>query len=180
MWLWYASRAGGLLTLVLLTGTFVLGLLTSGRHATAHWPRFAVAALHRNLSLLTLVFLAVHITTAIVDGYVALGWIDVVIPFASGYRPFWVGLGAVAVDALLAVVVTSLLRTRVPPKVWRGLHWATYACWPIALAHGVGMADTGLWWVWVLLGLCAAAVLGALVWRSLRTHQDTMARAGVR
>jgi len=178
--LWFASRAAGLLTLVLLTGTFVLGLFTSGRQATVRWPRFAIAALHRNLSLLTLVFLAVHIITAIVDGYVALDWIDVVVPFASAYEPFWVGLGAVAVDVLLAVVVTSLLRTRIPSKVWRAVHWAAYACWPVAVAHGIGMGDKDLWWVWGLDGLCVVAVLAGLAWRAQRTHPDTMARAGVR
>lgn len=178
--LWFASRASGLLALVLLTGTFVLGLLTSGRQATVAWPRFTIAALHRNLSLLTLVFLAIHIATAIVDGYVALDWIDVVVPFVSDYQPFWVGLGAVAIDVLLAVVVTSLLRTRVPPKVWRALHWSAYACWPIAVAHGIGLGDTDLWWVWVLNGLCVTAVLAGLVWRTQRTHSDTMAREGAR
>ncbi|MFD9737387.1 ferric reductase-like transmembrane domain-containing protein [Umezawaea sp. NPDC059074] len=177
--LWFASRAGGLLALVLLTGTFVLGLLTSGRHATVAWPRFTIALLHRNLSLLTVVFLAVHIVTAVVDGYVSIGWIDVVVPFVAGYQPFWLGLGAVAVDVLVALVVTSLLRARIRPEVWRAVHWLAYACWPVALVHGLGMG-TDLWWVWVVDAVCLAAVLGALVWRARRTHPDTVARVGVR
>jgi predicted ferric reductase len=162
--MWHASQAAGMVALVLLTATVVLGLLVSGRHVTLRWPRFAVADLHRNLSLLTLVFLAVHIVSAVVDGYVDLGWIAVLVPFTSAYEPLWVGLGAAALDVLLALVVTSLLRARLPLRVWRSVHWAAYFCWPVALLHGVGM---GSWWIPALSG---AAVIAALVWRAGRVE----------
>ena len=166
--LWYASRAVGLLALLLLTGSVVLGALTAGRASSPAWPRFAVAALHRNLALLTVVFVAVHVATAILDGYVVLHWADAVVPFLSDYQPFWVGLGAAAFDLLLALIVTSLLRTRIRPRVWRAVHWAAYACWPIAVVHGFGIGDGGtrsLLGVAVAVG-CVAAVGGALVWRA--------------
>jgi predicted ferric reductase len=174
MWTWYASRATGLVSLGLLTSTVVLGLLVSGRHVTQRWPRFAIADVHRNLSLLTVVFLAVHIVTSIVDGYVTIGWLAVLVPFTSAYEPFWVGLGTVALDVLLALVVTSLLRARMPLRVWKAVHWAAYACWPLALAHGVAMGS-GAWLVFS--GICGVAVISALVWRSSRTDADTLARA---
>jgi len=166
--LWYASRAAGMLALLLLTSTVVLGALTAGRAGSRAWPRFAVAALHRNLSLLTVVFVAVHVATAVLDDYVVLRWRDVLLPFASDYQPFWVGLGAIAFDLLVALLVTSLLRTRIPPRVWRAVHWAAYACWPIAVLHGFGTGgdDTQSGWgVGVVVG-CIAAVGGAVVWRA--------------
>jgi len=164
---WYFSRATGLVSLVLFTGVVVLGALGAGRFATPGWPRFAVAAVHRNLALTSLAFLAAHIASAVLDGYVPLSWLDVVLPFGSGYRPVWVGLGAVAIDLLLAIVVTSLLRTRMPPRAWRAVHWLAYLCWPVALAHGIGMAenDTAYGWIVALDALCVLAALGAVAYR---------------
>jgi methionine sulfoxide reductase heme-binding subunit len=167
MALWYASRAAGLLALLLLTGTVVLGALTRGRASSQTWPRFTVVALHRNLSLLTLVFVFVHVATAVVDGYAGIAWLDVVVPFVSVYHPFWLGLGAAAFDLLLALLVTSLLRTRINPKVWRAVHWAAYACWPVAVVHGLGIGETEVasWWGLALVLACVAAVVGAVAWR---------------
>lgn len=176
--LWYFSRASGLVSLVLFTGVVVLGALGAGRFATREWPRFTLAAVHRNLALTSLAFLAVHIVTAIVDGYVSLGWLDVVVPFVSAYQPFWVGLGAIAIDLLLAIVVTSLVRTRIPPRVWRAVHWLAYLCWPVALVHGIGMAesDTAQGWIIALDVLCGLAVLGAVVFRAVVPDPDAQAR----
>jgi methionine sulfoxide reductase heme-binding subunit len=176
--LWYASRAAGLLALLLLTATVVLGALTGGRASSSRWPRFAVAALHRNLSLLTLAFVAVHVVTAVVDSYVGIGWLDVVLPFVSAYQPFWLGLGAAALDLLAALLVTSLLRTRISPKVWRTVHWAAYACWPIALLHGFGIGDGDTrsgWGIALVLG-CVAAAVAAVLWRVGTSHPDQEAR----
>jgi predicted ferric reductase len=176
--LWYASRATGLLALLLLTATVVLGALTGGRASSARWPRFTVAALHRNLSLLTLAFVAVHVVTAVVDGYVGIGWLDVVLPFVSSYQPFWLGLGAAAFDLLAALLVTSLLRTRISPAVWRTVHWAAYACWPVAVLHGfgIGAGDTRSGWgVAVVVG-CVAAAVAAVLWRAGTSHPDQVAR----
>ena len=176
--LWYFSRASGLVSLVLFTGVVVLGALGAGRFATREWPRFTVAAIHRNLALTSLVFLAVHIVTAIVDSYVSLSWLDIVIPFGSDYEPFWVGLGAVAIDLLLAIVVTSLMRTRIRPRVWRAVHWLAYLSWPVALVHGIGMAesDSAHGWIIALDVLCALAVLGAIVFRAVVPDPDAEAR----
>jgi predicted ferric reductase len=166
--LWYASRAAGMLALLLLTAGMVLGALTAGRASSQAWPRFAVAALHRNLTLLTVVFVAVHVATAVLDDYVVLRWRDVLLPFVSAYQPFWVGLGAAAFELLVALLVTSLLRTRIRPRAWRAVHWAAYACWPVAVLHGFGIGggDTRSGWgVAVVVG-CVAAVGGAVVWRA--------------
>ncbi|GAY08353.1 hypothetical protein TOK_1910 [Pseudonocardia sp. N23] len=175
MWTWYASRAAGLVSLVLLTTTLLLGVSGIARAATTRWPRFALNRLHRNVSLVAVVFVALHVVTAVLDGYVPIRWIDVVVPFISAYEPFWIGLGAATLDLLLALVVTSLLRTRIGLRAWRGIHFAAYACWPLAVVHGLGIggADSTTGWVLVLTLGCVALAAIALLWRALIWSDDT-------
>ncbi len=164
--LWYLSRGSGVVTLVLLTVTVVLGITTSARWATAHWPRFVVVGLHRNLSLLAVAFLGLHITTTVVDGYVPIRWLDVVVPFVSAYKPLWLGLGAIAFDLLAAVLVTSLLRSRLSQPVWRAVHWLAYGCWPVAVVHGLGIgSDSRQAWLLLIDSLAVVAVVAAGWWR---------------
>jgi hypothetical protein len=155
--------------LVLLTLTMVLGLIQIVRFARPGWPRFVVSALHKNTSLLAVVVLAVHILTAVLDSYAPIRVVDVFVPFVGKYRPLWLGLGALAVDVLIALTVTSLLRDRLGHRAWRAVHWAAYACWPVAVLHGLGTgSDTKLGWVLLLYVACVAAVLSALWWRLAR------------
>jgi Ferric reductase like transmembrane component len=164
--LWFATRATGLIALVLLTGTVVLGIMTSVRFASPAWPRFVTVSLHRNLSLLTITFTGLHVLTTITDPFASISAVSVVVPFTSGYRRIWLGFGAVAFDLLLAVLVTSLLRTRIGPRAWRAVHWAGYACWPVALVHGLGTGTDGAArWVLAITAVCALAVISAGVWR---------------
>jgi methionine sulfoxide reductase heme-binding subunit len=164
--LWYLARGSGIVSLGLLTLTVLLGIATSTRWATERWPRLVVAGLHRNLSLLSVVFLGLHVGTVVVDGYVPIRWLDAVIPFGSSYRPLWLGLGATAFDVLAALVVTSLLRVRLGHRVWRAVHWAAYACWPLAVAHSLGIgSDNRQGWLLALDALAIAAVAAAVCWR---------------
>ena len=127
--LWYATRATGLVTLMLLTLSVLLGVLTAGRFASGKWPRFLTMGLHRNLSLVTAVFLALHVLTTVVDTYTHIPVTAAFLPFASSYKGgVWLGLGAVALDLLVALVITSLVRMRIGHRTWRWLHWAAYAC----------------------------------------------------
>ena len=163
---WYLTRGSGIVSLLALTAAVILGTTTSTRWATARWPRFVVEGLHKNVSLLSLVFLGVHIVTAVADGYVPLRWLDVVVPFGSAYRPLWVGLGAVAVDLLAAVAITSVLRVHIGHRIWRPVHWLAYACWPVALLHGLGIgSDNAQPWMLLLDAAAAATVAGAVWWR---------------
>jgi methionine sulfoxide reductase heme-binding subunit len=160
--LWYATRAAGLVTLLLLTTSTALGVLTASRLATARWPRFLVIGLHRNIALLALAFLALHVGTTVVDTYTSIGLQDAVVPFLSGYHRLWLGLGAIASDLLIALIATSLLRQWLRPRLWRAVHWLGYACWPIALAHGLGIGtDRDQMWVFYLNIACIAAVAAA-------------------
>jgi sulfoxide reductase heme-binding subunit YedZ len=165
-WLWYATRATGVIALILLTGSVVLGIVVRVRAASERWPRLVSLGVHRNLSLLVLAFLGLHILTAVVDSYAPVGWLSVVVPFASSYRPLWLGFGTVAFDLLIAVTVTSLLRTRISARLWRLVHWTAYACWPSAVIHSLGTgSDTTQSFVLGVTVFCVVAVLAAGVWR---------------
>ncbi len=163
---WYLTRGSGAVSLVLLSVAVLLGITTSMRWSSLRWPRFVVEGLHRNISLLSTIFIAIHVATAVADGYVALRWIDVIVPFASAYKPLWIGLGAVAIDLLIAVIVTSLLRVHLGQRVWRAVHWLAYACWPVAVVHAFGTgSDGGQAWMLGVAGLAVASVVGFLGWR---------------
>lgn len=168
--LWYATRAAGLVTIALLTAAMVLGILNAGRFATNRWPRFLVQGLHRNLSLLALGFLALHIGTTVIDSYTSIGLTDAFVPFLSPYKRFWLGLGAVGFDLMIALAVTSLSRLRIGHRTWRLVHWAGYFCWPVAIAHGLGIGTDHLSrWVLILTFTCIGAVVAATVYRVSRT-----------
>jgi methionine sulfoxide reductase heme-binding subunit len=164
--LWYASRAGGTLSLILLTATVVLGIASGGRTTPRRIGRFEVGLLHRNLSLLTLVFLVVHVATAVLDPFVHLSWAVSVVPFGASYRPLWLGLGTVALDLLLALLVTSALRRRLGVRRWKAVHWLAYAAWPLALFHSAGTGtDTRLPLQLWLYAACLTSVVAAVWWR---------------
>ncbi len=160
---WYLTRGTGVGALVLLTLSVALGVLTSVRWRAHRWPRFVTAGLHRNLTLLAIAFVAVHVVSTVADGYTPIGLKDAVIPFVSPYRPVWLGLGAVAFDLLIALVATSLLRDRIGYRAWRYVHWLAYASWPVALVHALGTGtDARLGWM-RLIGLASVAAVALAV-----------------
>ncbi len=162
--LWYVTRGSGVVALLLLTASVLLGIVSALRVRSERWPRFAVTGVHRNLTLLSIVFVALHVVTTVADGYAPIGLRDAVVPFASPYRPLWLGLGTVAFDLLLALVVTSLLRARIRPRLWRAVHWLAYAAWPVAFLHSLGTgSDARLGWLAGLgVGCLIAVSLAAL------------------
>ncbi len=163
---WFATRSTGIAALVLLTASMVLGILTSSRYARPNLPRFVTMGLHRNVSLLVLVFLTLHIVTTVVDSFAPVSWTDALLPFAGTYRPFWLGLGALSFDLLIALTVTSLLRGRLGYQTWRWVHWTSYACWPIAVMHGLGTGtDNKLPLFLVVTVACVGSVVIALWYR---------------
>lgn len=164
--LWYSTRAGGEVALLFLTTVVALGTMSAIRVGGRRVPRFVLAGLHRNLTLVGLGFLTVHIATAVLDSFVRIGLTDAVVPFVSAYRPIWLGLGALALDTLLVLTVTSLLRARIGLRWWKALHWTAYACWGTALIHALGTGTDAWTSVFLFLaGLCCAVVLAAVAWR---------------
>jgi methionine sulfoxide reductase heme-binding subunit len=163
---WYASRATGVVALVLLTGVLVLGMLVNRQGRLPGLPRFAVGSLHRNISLLAVAFIAVHVLTAVADTYVSIPLLSSVVPFDSGYERLWLRLGAIAFDLMLAMIITSLVRGRLNRILWRAIHLLAYLCWPVAFAHSIGSShDLQHGWLLYLAIACALAVAAAIVWR---------------
>ncbi len=163
---WYLTRSTGAVALLLLTFAIALGVADVKRWSTPRWPRFVVDSLHRNVSLLAFTFLVLHILTSVLDSFAPISLLDSVVPFAGSYRPFWLGLGAVSFDLILAVIATSLLRQRMGYGTWRAIHWLTYASWPIALLHGLGTgSDVKFTWLLALSVLCIAIVIAAVLAR---------------
>jgi methionine sulfoxide reductase heme-binding subunit len=165
---WYLTRSTGAVALLLLTLALALGVADVRRFSTPRWPRFVVDSLHRTVSLLAIAFLAVHVLTSVLDSFAPISLLDAFVPFAGSYRPFWLGLGTVAFDLVLAVLITSLLRQRLGYRSWRAVHWLAYASWPIALLHGFGTgSDVKSGWLLVLSVGCLGIVLAAVLARVL-------------
>jgi predicted ferric reductase len=184
--LWWLGRGTGVMALVMFTLSVLLGILTRSGRAPSWLPRFAATDLHRTAALTGTTLVGIHVASLLFDPYAQLRLLDVLVPFQGAYRPLWLGLGTAAVDLLLAVVVTSLLRRRVGPRVFRVVHWATYVLWPIALLHGLGTGTDALsLWFRVIAYGCAALVAAAVMWRAspsfaergwLRTPKKVAAR----
>ncbi|MBV8526996.1 MAG: ferric reductase-like transmembrane domain-containing protein [Candidatus Dormibacteraeota bacterium] len=163
---WYATRGSGYAALLLLSAVVVLGLLMSARWHSPTWPRFLTQSLHRNLSLLTVVFLTIHVAASIIDPFAGLTVKDAVIPFAAGYRPLWLGLGVVGLELFAAIVITSLLRHRLGWRAWQVVHLLSYVAWPVAVLHTIGTGtDTRQAWALLLDVACVGVVAVTLVWR---------------
>ena len=178
--LWYVTRGTGVVSLILLSFSLVLGILEVRRWERPGWPRFLTAGLHRNVSLLSTAFIGAHIATSVLDRFAPIHWIDAVVPFLSGYRPLWLGLGTVSVDLTIALIVTSLLRAHLGYRAWRAVHWLAYASWPVALVHSIGTgSDMRQPWMLAVLVASLAAVLGSTLWRLGAGAPETASRRGL-
>ena len=164
--LWYVNRSSGLVLLVLLTLTVLLGTVSTRGEAGSRVPRFVLQSLHRNVGLLTMVLLGLHVITAVLDEYVDIRWWQALAPWQLHYEPVWLALGIVALDLLIAVVVTSLARRHLSLRAWWLVHMTTYAVWGLSLLHGIGIGtDSSAGWTrWLYVG-CGALVAAAVVLR---------------
>lgn len=163
--LWYLNRSTGVVALVLLTITTVLGVLALGGRPGQRVPRFVTQAVHRNLALLAVVTVVAHVVTAVADEFVDIRWWHALVPFTGTFERLWLGIGAVALDLLLLVTVSSLLRTRMSHGTWRAMHQSAYLLWLSSILHGVGMGSDLRAGLWVVTVFCAAAVPTAFAWR---------------
>jgi sulfoxide reductase heme-binding subunit YedZ len=177
---WYASRATGIVALLLLTAVLVLGIMVNRQGRLPGLPGFAVTSLHRNLSLLSVAFIAVHVITAVLDTYVSIPIAAGVIPFTSGYERLWLGLGAISLDLMIAMIVTSLLRGHLNRVLWRAIHLLAYLSWPVAFAHSIGSSrDLQQGWLLYLAIGCAVIVAAAVVWRLVQAARQVPRAARV-
>jgi sulfoxide reductase heme-binding subunit YedZ len=163
---WYAARAGGVLSYLLVSACVLAGMLLAGKRRVPGLPRFAVEDVHRFLGILAGTFIAIHVGAVALDSVVPFSLTQLVIPFTAGYRPLATGLGIVALELLLAVSVTNRLRSRLPHRIWRRAHYATLAVWLLATVHGIlsGTDRDQTWLLW-LYALTVATVAGAAALR---------------
>jgi DMSO/TMAO reductase YedYZ heme-binding membrane subunit len=165
-YLWYTTRATGFVALVLLTLVVSLGTLVANRIGGTIVGRFELNELHRSVSIIAIVFLAIHITTTVVDSYVPTGWISILLPMTSSYKRVPIAVGAVALDLILAVWISSLLKVRIANGTWRFIHWFSWLAYATAIVHtlltgtdsrhGIGL---------IAVMACSAVVLAAALWR---------------
>jgi methionine sulfoxide reductase heme-binding subunit len=158
---WSLLRATGIVSLGLLTVVLALGIASANRWTVARMPRFVTAAVHRSLSLLAVAFVGIHVAGALVDRDAAVSLASVVVP-----SPSWLGAGALSLDLVAALIVTSLLRRRLGYRTWRAVHWLAYLSWPTAFAHGLGLGTDApfVWFRAFALG-CLGVVAAAAAWR---------------
>ena len=171
--LWYASRATGVVALLLMTAVLLLGLLVTRQGRLPGLPRFAVTGLHRNLSLVAVVFVVLHVLTAVADSYVHIPLISAVVPLASSYERLALGLGAASLDIMIAVIVTSLLRRHLSRRLWRAVHLLAYVSWPVAWLHSItSSTDLRHGWLFLTAVGCALLVVIAVIWRLSAASRD--------
>jgi methionine sulfoxide reductase heme-binding subunit len=166
---WYTARGAGLSALVLLTASVCLGALASGRGTPG--TRYVTQYVHRVCAGLGVGVLVLHIATILADKYANVGVTGALVPFTSGYRATWVGLGTIAAYLLLLVTVLGAARGRMAAsstgaRLWRSVHAFGYAAWALALWHGWATGtDTSASWVRALYVVCALSGTGVLAWR---------------
>jgi len=171
--LWALGRGNGVVALAFLTMSVALGVASRSGRPLFALPRFGVASVHRFVALTAVLLVALHMGLLFLDPYAKLRIIDFVVPFLGNYRPLWQGLGTVAFDLLIIVSITSLLRDRLGLKIFRSIHWSTYALWPVSMAHALGNGtDTGRLWFQAFAVCCAAIVAVVVVWRLRSTFAE--------
>jgi len=171
--LWLLGRGTGVVLLALFTATTVLGVLSTRRGFHPLWPRFVTQELHRALSGVSVVVLLGHVASAVVDEYVDIRWWQAILPFGATYKPLYLSLGALALDLLAIVVLTSIARGRLTERTWRVVHRAAYASWAVSVVHGVGMGTdvVSSWFVWLTV-TCVALVTVATLARVVAAVLD--------
>lgn len=132
---WYVDRAAGYTALVLLTASILLGLLLSLKVASPRWPRFLTNDVHEHITLMALVFIAIHGIAILVDPFMRFGWGDVLVPLGSAYHPVAMALGIVAGYLALAIWLSSRVRKQIGFRMWRRLHYATFLVYAFAGVH---------------------------------------------
>lgn len=192
-YLWYVTRATGLVALVLFTIVVCLGTLVSNRVGGGSVGRFELNELHRSVSMMAMAFLVLHVVTTVIDSYVPTGWLSTVVPLTSPYKRVDVALGAVAFDLILAVWASSLMKSRIANGSWRFVHWFSWLAFIAAIVHGFligtdARSGIGL----AVVTSCAFAVVVTALWRyvkrpprasgrtalsPLATHDESSSRA---
>lgn len=158
---WYVARSSGIVAWLLLAFGLVLGLLLSsrvlGRHTSPAW----LLSIHRYLGGLSVVFTFVHVAAIMLDDFVAFGWVDVLVPWASEWNPGAAAWGIIATYLAIAIELTSFARRRLPKRLWRGVHWLSAPLFVMASVHGY-QAGTDAGRAFIVAIAAVSVVLAAL------------------
>jgi hypothetical protein len=174
---WDVARAGGFVAYILLTLSVAIGLALTLHWQSPRWPRLINSELHNFITLLALIFTCVHVTAVWLDPFTSFGWNEVLIPFASHYRPQWVALGIIALYLGLAIGLSTWLRPRIGYRWWRRLHVLTLLIFALVLVHGIATgSDTRTWWG-VAIYAGSVLLVGGLLWRRLYWPANAQSRA---
>ena len=163
---WYTARSAGIVGWALLSASVLWGLLMSTRVLGKLAKRPWLLDLHRYLGGLAVIFTGVHVVSVMLDSYVHFGLVEVLVPFASSWKPLPVAWGIVSLYLLLAVELTSLLRKRLSKKVWHAIHLSSLPLFAFSTIHMVTAGTDGanglLRWIALLV---TAAVAGLVTFR---------------
>jgi sulfoxide reductase heme-binding subunit YedZ len=173
---WILARATGLTAYLLLTASVLAGLTLKARVFATRLRPAVTTQIHRTLSFLGLGAIALHAITLVLDSTVQ---ISLVIPGIASYRPLWTGLGVVAAELMGLVAVSFSVRRFIGFRVWRRLHWATYAIFALATVHGLAAgSDSGRPWVFAIYLGAIGSVVAATTWRAMSTPQRSPTLTG--
>jgi predicted ferric reductase len=174
---WYTARASGLVSWALLSASMLWGLVLSTKLRPPRLRPSWTLDLHRYLGGLAVIFVGVHLAALMFDSYVGFGLTQVLVPFASHWKPTAVAWGVTGLYLLLAVEMSSLARKHLPNRLWRRLHFLAFPLYVVATLHML-TAGTDARTALALLAVAAAAVtIGALTaMRSEALRSGIMAR----
>jgi predicted ferric reductase len=163
---WDVARAGGFTAYILLTLAVVVGLALSTQiQSPSRWPRLLNSELHNFLTLLSTIFLVVHVLAVWIDPFTNFGWNEILIPLASHYRSAWMAFGIVALYLGIAIGISTWLRPHIGYKLWRSLHVLTLGIFALATIHGIGTgSDTQTPWA-LGIYLVSIVLVGSLLFR---------------
>ncbi len=161
---WYLARSSGIVAWVLVTLATLWGVFLSTGILQNHRRPAWLLSLHRWLGGLSVVFTGIHLAGLMLDSFVEFSWADLLVPFASEWRPVPVALGVLGLYLLVAVEGTSLLMKKMPKRLWKGIHMTSFALfWMVSIHAALSGADTTATWYRVTsLAMIGAVLLVAL------------------
>ncbi|MFI4927933.1 MAG: hypothetical protein ACHP7E_09640 [Burkholderiales bacterium] len=173
---WEVARAGGFTAYLLLTAAVALGLALSLHWQSPRWPRIINNEMHNFLTLLALIFTGVHVVAVIFDPYTKFGLNEILVPFASHYRPIWMAFGIVGLYLGLAIGLSTWLRPTIGYAMWRRLHTLTLLIFALVTVHGIATgSDARTWWAGIVYG-GSIVLVGGLLWQRLLARVTPKAR----
>ncbi|WP_246614163.1 translation initiation factor III [Paractinoplanes bogorensis] len=174
----YTEYYIGVITLVSLSVTIMIGLVSTDRLVLSIRQRVLLQSAHRTTGVIAVTALVLHVWMKVVEKHASV--IDAFIPFLySGDKRVWIGFGTISGWTMILVMWTGIARSRFigrgSPWMWRGIHSISYLIWPTALMHGLSAGRPAATWVVVSYIVCVLGVLVGLAVRlsvSLNRRKD--------